>query len=34
MIEILGGNLKKFFDIVDSPPNDAEITYAGGRYEV
>ena len=34
MIEILGGNLKKFFDIVDNPPNDAEITYAGDRYEV
>ena len=34
MIEILGNNLKQFFDIVDNPPNDAEITYAGGRYEV
>lgn len=34
MIEILGKNLKKFFDIVDNPPNDAEITYAGNRYEV
>ena len=34
MIEILGNNLKQFFDIVDNPPNDAEITYAGERYEV
>ena len=34
MIEILGGNLKKFFDIVDSNYKDAEITYAGNRYEV
>ena len=34
MIEILGNNLKQFFDIVDNPPNDAEITYAGNRYEV
>ena len=34
MIEILGGNLKKFFDIVDNPPKDADITYAGERYEV
>ena len=34
MIEILGDNLKKFFDIIDNPPNDAEITYAGNRYEV
>ena len=34
MIEILGNNLKQFFDIVDNPPNDAEITYASGRYEV
>lgn len=34
MVEILGGNLKKFFDIIDNPPKDAEITYAGNRYEV
>ena len=34
MIEILGNNLKQFFDIVDNPPKDAEITYAGERYEV
>lgn len=34
MVEILGGNLKKFFDAVDNPPNDAEITYAGSKYEV
>ena len=34
MIEILGNNLKQFFDIVDNPPNDAEIIYAGNRYEV
>ena len=34
MREILGNNLKQFFDIVDNPPNDAEITYAGDRYEV
>ena len=33
-MEILGNNLKKFFDIVDYPPNDAEITYSGNRYEV
>lgn len=34
MVEILGDNLKKFFDIIDNPPKDAEITYAGERYEV
>ena len=34
MKEILGKNLKQFFDIIDNPPNDAEITYAGNRYEV
>lgn len=33
-MEILGNNLKKFFDTVDNPPNDAEITYAGNDYEV
>ena len=31
-MEILGNNLKKFFDAVDNPPNDAEITYAGNEY--
>lgn len=34
MKEILGGNLKKFFDIVDKSYKEAEITYAGNRYEV
>lgn len=34
MVEILGKNLKQFFDTIDTPPNDAEITYAGNRYEV
>lgn len=34
MVEILGKNLKQFFDIIDNPPNGAEITYAGDRYEV
>ena len=34
MVEILGKNLKQFFDTIDNPPNDAEITYAGDRYEV
>lgn len=34
MIEILGNNLKQFFDIIDNPPSNAEITYAGDRYEV
>ncbi len=34
MVEILGGNLKKFFDAIDNPPNEADITYAGNRYEV
>ena len=29
MMEILGNKLKRFFDTVDNPPNDAEITYAG-----
>lgn len=33
-MEILGNKLKRFFDIVDNPRNDAEITYAGNRYEV
>ena len=34
MVEILGNNLKQFFDAIDNPPKDAEITYAGERYEV
>lgn len=34
MKEILGKNLKKFFDAVDSECNNADITYAGDRYEV
>lgn len=34
MKEILGGNLKRFFDTIDSKCNDADITYAGDRYEV
>ena len=34
MKEILGKNLKRFFDTVDSNFNDAAITYAGNRYEV
>lgn len=33
-MEILGSNLKKFFDTVDNSQNDAEITYAGNKYEV
>ena len=33
-MEILGNKLKRFFDIVDNPPNDAEIIYAGNIYEV
>lgn len=34
LVEILGSNLKKFFDVIDNPPNEADITYAGNRYEV
>lgn len=33
-MEILGNNLKKFFDTVDSECKDADITYAGKSYEV
>lgn len=33
-MEILGNNLRQFFDIIDNPPKDADITYAGERYEV
>lgn len=34
MIEILGNNLKKFFDTINSNLENADITYAGNRYEV
>lgn len=34
MKEILGKDLKRFFDVVDSEYNNAEITYAGNSYEV
>lgn len=34
MKEILGYNLKQFFDTVDKDYNNADITYAGNRYEV
>lgn len=34
MKEILGGNLKRFFNVIDNEYNDAEITYANDRYEV
>ena len=34
MKEILGRNLKKFFDAVAPNFNDADITYAGDIYEV
>lgn len=34
MKEILGGNLKRFFDTVDNKCNNTDITYAGNRYEV
>lgn len=33
-MEILGDNLKKFFDVIDPKSNNADITYAGNRYEV
>lgn len=34
MVEILGYNLKRFFDTVDKTCKHADITYAGSRYEV
>ena len=34
MKEILGGNLKRFFDVIDDKYNETEITYANDRYEV
>lgn len=34
MKEILGGNLKLFFDLMDKNCDAADITYAGNRYEV
>ncbi len=33
-MEILGNNLKKFFNTIDSECNNADIIYAGKRYEV
>lgn len=33
-MEILGNNLKQFFDTIDKPQNDADITYANNKYEV
>ena len=33
-MEILGNNLKRFFDNIDNSPNDAKITYTGNKYEV
>lgn len=34
MKEILGGNLKRFFDTVDEKCINADITYANDRYEI
>lgn len=34
MKEILGGNLKRFFDATDPNYNEADITYASEMYEV
>lgn len=34
MKEILGDNLKRFFDTIDKHCNNADITYAGDEYEV
>ena len=34
MPEVLGNNLKNFFDNVDRNYTDAEIVYANDRYEV
>lgn len=34
MREVLGNNLKTFFDIVDKNQTNAECTYKGNRYEV
>lgn len=34
MKEILGGNLKRFFDTIDKNCSNVEITYANNRYEV
>ena len=34
MKEILGGNLKRFFDTIDINCSNAEITYTNNRYEV
>lgn len=34
MKEILGNNLKPFFDLIDRNCNQADIAYAGNKYEV
>jgi hypothetical protein len=34
MVEILGGNLRNFFDRVDREVKNADITYTGELYEV
>lgn len=34
MIEILGENLKRFFDSIDKNCTESDITYAGNEYEV
>lgn len=34
MVEILGDNLKRFFDVIDKNCEDADITYAGNHCEV
>lgn len=34
MKEILGNNLKLFFDLIDKNHNQTEITYDGNNYEV
>lgn len=34
MKEILGHDLKRFFDSIDKNCDNADITYAGNRYEV
>ena len=34
MIEILGHNLKQFFDTIDPECKHADVTYAGSEYEV
>jgi hypothetical protein len=34
MVEILGGHLKMFMDLMDENCEDTKITYAGDQYEV